>query len=82
MVLIYRDFITVGLLVRSLRIGDGTPRGKEADRRQLDLYPGPDVLLGRLQIFNTEPSWWPTPRPSGWALRFLQPVGRDLESLR
>ena len=54
--LIYRDFITVGLLVRSLRIGDGTPRGKKLIGDNWIYIQEPDVLLGRLQIFN---NWSP-----------------------
>ena len=38
--LIYRDFITVGLLVDELLVSRDTPAGQEADRRQLDLHPG------------------------------------------
>ena len=38
--LVYRDFITVGLLVRSLKIHDDTPQGRKLVTRQLDLHPG------------------------------------------
>jgi len=54
--LVYRDFITVGLLVRSLRIHDETPRGKQLIRDNWIYIQEPDVLLGRLQIFN---NWSP-----------------------
>jgi hypothetical protein len=30
--LVYRDFITVGLLLRSLRVNDETPQGKQLIR--------------------------------------------------
>ena len=54
--LIYRDFITVGLLVRSLRIHDDTPQGKKLVSDNWIYIQEPDVRLGRLQIFN---NWSP-----------------------
>ena len=53
--LVYRDFVTVGLLVRSLRIReDGTDGGLVRDNW---IYiQEPNVRLGRLQIFN---NWSP-----------------------
>jgi protoporphyrinogen oxidase len=54
--LVYRDFITVGLLVRSLRINDATPQGKKLISDNWIYIQEPDVLLGRLQIFN---NWSP-----------------------
>jgi protoporphyrinogen oxidase len=54
--LVYRDFITVGLLVRSLRINDETPQGKRLIRDNWIYIQEPDVQLGRLQIFN---NWSP-----------------------
>ncbi|MBA3975766.1 MAG: hypothetical protein C0504_16295 [Candidatus Solibacter sp.] len=54
--LVYRDFITVGLLVRSLRIHDGTPDGKKLISDNWIYIQEPDVQLGRLQVFN---NWSP-----------------------
>jgi protoporphyrinogen oxidase len=54
--LVYRDFITVGLLVRSLKIHDLTPEGKKLVADNWIYIQEPDVLLGRLQIFN---NWSP-----------------------
>jgi protoporphyrinogen oxidase len=54
--LVYRDFITVGLLVRSLRINDDTPQAKRLIRDNWIYIQEPDVRLGRLQIFN---NWSP-----------------------
>ena len=54
--LIYRDFITVGLLVRSLKIHDETPEGKKLIGDNWIYIQEPDVKLGRLQIFN---NWSP-----------------------
>ena len=54
--LVYRDFITVGLLVRSLRINDETPQGKKLISDNWIYIQEPDVVLGRLQVFN---NWSP-----------------------
>jgi protoporphyrinogen oxidase len=51
--LVYRDFITVGLLVRSLKIG--LPGNIPVSDNWIYIQE-PDVLLGRLQIFN---NWSP-----------------------
>jgi len=53
--LIYRDFLTVGLLVDSLRVFDGK-RGKKLLSDSWIYIQEPDVVLGRLQIFN---NWSP-----------------------
>ena len=54
--LVYRDFITVGLLLRSLRIDEETPQGRKLISDNWIYIQEPDVLLGRLQIFN---NWSP-----------------------
>jgi len=54
--LVYRDFMTVGLLLRSLKIHDETPQGKQLIRDNWIYIQEPDVLLGRLQVFN---NWSP-----------------------
>jgi protoporphyrinogen oxidase len=54
--LVYRDFITVGLLVRSLKIHNGTERGRKLIDDNWIYIQEPDVRLGRLQIFN---NWSP-----------------------
>jgi protoporphyrinogen oxidase len=61
--LVYRDFITVGLLVRSLRITEGSaqektgsPQGSRLITDNWIYIQEPDVMLGRLQIFN---NWSP-----------------------
>ncbi|MBE0656174.1 MAG: NAD(P)/FAD-dependent oxidoreductase [Bryobacteraceae bacterium] len=54
--LVYRDFITVGLLVRSLRIHDETPGGRKLISDNWIYIQEPDVRLGRLQVFN---NWSP-----------------------
>lgn len=54
--LVYRDFITVGLLLRSLKIQDAAPQGRKLIADNWIYIQEPDVLLGRLQIFN---NWSP-----------------------
>ena len=55
--LVYRDFITVGLLVRSLKIHEQTPQGSKLISDNWIYIQEPDVLVGRLQIFN---NWSPS----------------------
>ncbi|MGA2722226.1 MAG: NAD(P)/FAD-dependent oxidoreductase [Bryobacteraceae bacterium] len=64
--LVYRDFITVGLLVRSLRIHDDTPRGKKLIGDNWIYIQEPDVLLGRLQIFNNWSPFMVADRANTW----------------
>ena len=54
--LVYRDFITVGLLLRSLKVNETTPQGKQLIRDNWIYIQEPDVQLGRLQVFN---NWSP-----------------------
>jgi len=54
--LVYRDFITVGLLARSLKIHDSTEPGRKLIADNWIYIQEPDVRLGRLQIFN---NWSP-----------------------
>jgi protoporphyrinogen oxidase len=54
--LIYRDFITVGLLVSRLKLKDETSNGQRLIRDNWIYVQEPDVLVGRLQIFN---NWSP-----------------------
>ncbi len=54
--LVYRDFITVGLLVNGLRIQDTPREGNSLIRDNWIYIQEPDVRLGRLQVFN---NWSP-----------------------
>ena len=54
--LVYRDFITVGLLVRSLKIHDSTEAGKKLISDNWIYVQEPEVRLGRIQVFN---NWSP-----------------------
>jgi protoporphyrinogen oxidase/putative flippase GtrA len=53
--LVYRDFITVGLLVEKLSIRDNK-KGEKLIQDNWIYVQEPDVLLGRIQIFN---NWSP-----------------------
>ncbi|MEE8104829.1 MAG: NAD(P)/FAD-dependent oxidoreductase [Planctomycetota bacterium] len=54
--LVYRDFMTVGLLVDDLEIHEETPEGKKLVTDNWIYIQEPDVEVGRLQIFN---NWSP-----------------------
>ena len=54
--LIYRDFITVGLLLTKLKISDQTPSGARLLADNWIYIQEPDVQVGRMQIFN---NWSP-----------------------
>lgn len=54
--LVYRDFITVGLLVPRLKLRESGENGHKLIRDNWIYVQEPDVLLGRLQIFN---NWSP-----------------------
>lgn len=54
--LCYRDFITIGLLVKKLRISDGNPDGAAGLSDNWIYIQEPGVRVGRIQIFN---NWSP-----------------------
>jgi protoporphyrinogen oxidase len=54
--LMYRDFITVGLLCHKLNVQDGNERYRKLISDNWIYVQEPDVLVGRLQIFN---NWSP-----------------------
>jgi protoporphyrinogen oxidase len=54
--LIYRDFITVGILLKKLKINEQTPQGAKLLSDNWIYIQEPDVLVGRMQIFN---NWSP-----------------------
>lgn len=54
--LVYRDFITVGLLVSRLMLKENTSNGEKLIRDNWIYVQEPEVLVGRLQIFN---NWSP-----------------------
>jgi protoporphyrinogen oxidase len=54
--LVYRDFITVGLLVSRLKLQEKTGNGQRLIKDNWIYVQEPDVQVGRLQIFN---NWSP-----------------------
>jgi protoporphyrinogen oxidase len=54
--LMYRDFITVGLLLKRLQVRDDSPAGAKLLSDNWIYIQEPDVLVGRMQIFN---NWSP-----------------------
>jgi protoporphyrinogen oxidase len=54
--LMYRDFITVGLLCKSLKLSDAAANGRIRIKDNWIYIQEPDALVGRLQIFN---NWSP-----------------------
>ncbi len=54
--LIYRDFITVGVLLNRLQLTEETPTGRGLLKDNWIYIQEPDVLVGRVQIFN---NWSP-----------------------
>ncbi len=55
--LVYRDFMTVGLLVRRLKVSEQSERGQQLIRDNWIYIQEPEVQLGRLQIFNNWSPW-------------------------
>ena len=55
--LMYRDFITVGLLLEDLKIKEDSDTGQKLIRDNWIYIQEPDVLAGRLQIFNNWSPW-------------------------
>jgi protoporphyrinogen oxidase len=54
--LMYRDFITVGLLLKRLQVRDDSASGTKLLTDNWIYIQEPDVLVGRMQIFN---NWSP-----------------------
>jgi protoporphyrinogen oxidase len=54
--LMYRDFITVGLLLKRLQVRDDSPNAAKLLSDNWIYIQEPDVLVGRMQIFN---NWSP-----------------------
>jgi protoporphyrinogen oxidase len=77
--LVYRDFLTVGLLVDRLNIRD-EGEGDEGQLKDNWIYiQEPDVLVGRLQIFNNwSPSMVSDPTKVWLGLEYFCDEGDDL----
>jgi len=64
--LMYRDFITVGLLLSDLKIKEDTADGKKLVRDNWIYIQEPDVSAGRLQIFNNWSPWMVSDPEKAW----------------
>jgi protoporphyrinogen oxidase len=80
--LVYRDFITVGLLVKKLKVKENDTHGSTAIRDHWIYIQEPDVKVGRLQIFN---NWSPymvaDPETLWLGLEYFCTEGDDLWTL-
>jgi len=77
--LVYRDFITVGLLVNKMALSDeGSPGNKMVSDNWIYIQE-PDVRLGRLQIFNNwSPAMVADPEKVWLGLEYFCKEGDDL----
>lgn len=64
--LLYRDFITVGLLLKKLKIADKESAGKKIISDNWIYIQEPNVLAGRLQIFNNWSPYLVADRDNVW----------------
>lgn len=64
--LMYRDFITVGVLLNDLKIKEDTANGKKLVRDNWIYIQEPDVFAGRLQIFNNWSPWMVSDPDKAW----------------
>jgi protoporphyrinogen oxidase len=64
--LMYRDFITVGLLLSDLKIKEETANGQKLVRDNWIYIQEPDVCAGRLQIFNNWSPWMVSDPEKAW----------------
>ena len=64
--LMYRDFITVGLLLEDLKIKEKSNGDEKLVRDNWIYIQEPDVLAGRLQIFNNWSPWMVSDPKTVW----------------
>jgi protoporphyrinogen oxidase len=64
--LIYRDFITVGLLLDRLKVHEDSPQGQKLIRDNWIYIQEPDVSVGRLQVFNNWSPYMVADRSKVW----------------
>jgi len=77
--LVYRDFITVGLLVNQLKIREANHAAETLIRDNWIYIQEPDVQVGRLQIFNNWSPWMVADRSKVWlGLEYFCNEGDDL----
>jgi protoporphyrinogen oxidase len=77
--LIYRDFVTVGLLVKKMKLKEKSERGETLVRDNWIYVQEPDVLVGRLQIFNNWSPYMVADQNTVWlGLEYFCNEGDDL----
>lgn len=64
--LMYRDFITVGLLVNKLKVTEPGPNGPRPVTDNWIYIQEPDVTVGRLQLFNNWSPYMVADRSKTW----------------
>ncbi len=64
--LMYRDFVTVGLLLNELKIKEDTESGNRLIRDNWIYIQEPDVTVGRLQVFNNWSPYLPADPEKVW----------------
>ncbi len=64
--LIYRDFITVGLLLKEMKVREDSLPGRQLIRDNWIYIQEPDVLVGRLQVFNNWSPYMVSDRSKVW----------------
>jgi protoporphyrinogen oxidase len=64
--LVYRDFITVGLLLKELKVHEDSPQGRQLIRDNWIYIQEPDVRVGRLQVFNNWSPFMVSDRSKVW----------------
>ena len=83
--LVYRDFITIGLLCRRLRIGNaGGGNGGAFGIKDNWIYiQDPGVALGRVQVFNNWSPWLVSDPDTVWlGLEYFASEGDSLWSMK
>ena len=80
--LIYRDFITVGLLLAQMQIRENSPQGAKLLSDNWIYIQEPDVQVGRLQIFNNWSPYLVSDQSKAWiGLEYFCNEGDELWEL-
>ena len=81
--LVYRDFLTVGLLCRQLKIRENHPNGRSLIKDNWIYIQEPDVKVGRLQIFNNWSPYMVSDQSKAWlGLEYFCFEGDELWRMR
>ena len=77
--LMYRDFITVGILAKDLKIKEAASERKKLISDNWIYLQDPDILAGRLQIFNNWSPWMVSDSDNAWmGVEYFCNVGDSL----